>query len=72
MDHGLMMGMLIGGLLLSAVPLALGTALCVAGIRIYREEREREMEELRRRRSAGRGRGSASLPWESEETGEVP
>lgn len=40
MDHGLMTGMMIGGILLSAIPIALGVALGVAGLRLYREQRE--------------------------------
>lgn len=42
MDHGLMVGMYIGGVLLSAPPIALWVALFVWGIRAYRAERTAE------------------------------
>jgi hypothetical protein len=42
MDHGLMVGMFVGGVLLSALPIGLSIALCVAGYRAYRAEQEAE------------------------------
>lgn len=44
MDHGLMMGMLIGGVLLSAPPIALGIYLWVLYFRQYRIHREGQAE----------------------------
>jgi hypothetical protein len=43
MDHGLMMGMLIGGIVLSAFPIALGVAIGVRAYRYYREWRAAEI-----------------------------
>lgn len=40
MDHGLMLGMLVGGILLSAFPIALGVAIGVKAYRYYRGWRE--------------------------------
>lgn len=37
-----MQGMIVGGILLSAFPIALGVALGVAGWRLYREQRTAE------------------------------
>ena len=40
-DHGLMIGMLVAGVLLSAFPIALFVALGVAALREYRATRDR-------------------------------
>lgn len=45
MDHGLMVGMFVGGILLSAFPIALGVWLFVLGIRAYRAEQAVEQHE---------------------------
>lgn len=42
MDHGLMTGMFIAGILLSAFPIALGVAIGVRALRYYREWRASE------------------------------
>lgn len=39
MDHGLMTGMLIGGIVLSVFPIAVGVAIGVRAYRYYREWR---------------------------------
>lgn len=44
MNDGLMYGMLIGGILLSAVPITLGIAVGVLALRHYREFRAAESD----------------------------
>ena len=39
MDHGLMTGMLIAGILMSIFPITLGIALWMVAVRLYRAER---------------------------------
>jgi hypothetical protein len=48
MDHGLMTGMLLGGILLSVIPLIVGVALGVLAVRHYREERRAEGSRARK------------------------
>ncbi len=42
MDHGLMTGMLVAGVVLSAFPIALGVAIGVRAYRYYRDWRKAE------------------------------
>jgi hypothetical protein len=42
MDHGLMTGMLVAGVVLSAFPIALGLAIGIRAYRYYREWRSEE------------------------------
>jgi hypothetical protein len=45
MDHGLMVGMLIGGILMSVFPIALFIVMFVVGFRLYRAEQSAERGE---------------------------
>ena len=42
MDHGLMTGMLVAGVVLSAFPIALGVAIGIRAYRYYRDWRNEE------------------------------
>lgn len=44
MDHGLMTGMLVAGVVLSAFPIALGVAIGIRAYRYYREWRSAETD----------------------------